>query len=312
VLDIVFMGTPDFAATILAALIDAPHRILAVYTRPPRPRGRGHRPQASPVQQLAERHGLAVRTPESLRGPEEQEAFAALHADAVVVAAYGLILPPAMLAVPRLGSFNVHASLLPRWRGAAPIQRAIEAGDDVTGITIMAMEAGLDAGPILLQKAVPIGRDATAGELTAKLAELGARLILSALDQAVKGRIAPRPQPRQGVTYARKVGREEGRLDWRRPAEELERLVRAFDPWPGTFFEHKGERIQVMRAAVLPEASGRPPGSVLDEALAIACGAGVLRLLRVRRAGRAPLPAADFLRGFPIPPGRILPCPATS
>ncbi|HEU0156229.1 MAG TPA: methionyl-tRNA formyltransferase, partial [Stellaceae bacterium] len=274
--------------------------------------GRGMELKPSPVHKMADRFGFPVLTPKTLRTEEAAEIFRGHDADVAVVVAYGMLLPKAILEAPELGCLNLHASLLPRWRGAAPIQRAIQAGDDVTGITVMAMEAGLDTGPILLQEVVPIGPDTTAGELTAKLAELGARLILSALDQAVKGRIAPRPQPRQGVTYARKVGREEGRLDWRRPAEELERLVRAFDPWPGTFFEHKGERIQVMRAAVLPEASGRPPGSVLDEALAIACGAGVLRLLRVRRAGRAPLPAADFLRGFPIPPGRILPCPATS
>jgi methionyl-tRNA formyltransferase len=312
VLDLVFMGTPEFAATILAALIDTPHRILAVYTQPARPRGRGHRPQASPVEALARRHRLVVRTPESLRGSVEEGMFAALGAEAVVVAAYGLILPAAMLAAPRLGCFNVHTSLLPRWRGAAPIQRALLAGDRETGITIMAMEAGLDTGPILLQQALPIGPDITTGELEAGLAALGARLIVGALDLAEHGRLIRRPQSPEGITYARKIGREEGRLDWRRPAAELERRVRAFDPSPGAFFEHAGERIRVLRAAAVAEPSDRPPGSVIDGALSIACGEGVLRLLRVQRAGRAPLAAAEFLRGFPIPAGTVLACPATS
>jgi methionyl-tRNA formyltransferase len=312
VLDLVFMGTPEFAATILAALLDTPHRILAVYTQPARPRGRGHRLQASPVEALARRHRLVVRTPESLRGPVEEGMFAALGAEAVVVAAYGLILPAAMLAAPRLGCFNVHTSLLPRWRGAAPIQRALLAGDRETGITIMAMAAGLDTGPILLQQALPIGPDITAGELEARLAELGARLIVDALDLAEHGRLISRPQSPEGITYARKIGREEGRLDWRRPAAELERRVRAFDPSPGAFFEHAGERIRVLRAAAVAEPSDRPPGSVIDGALSIACGEGVLRLLRVQRAGRAPLAAAEFLRGFPIPAGTVLACPATS
>ncbi|MGH7059682.1 MAG: methionyl-tRNA formyltransferase [Stellaceae bacterium] len=306
------MGTPEFAATILAALFDAPHNIVAVYSQPPRPRGRGQRPQGSPVQLYAERHGLAVRTPHSLRGPGEQAALAALGADAVVVAAYGLILPAAMLDGPRLGSFNVHASLLPRWRGAAPVQRALVAGDRETGITIMRMEEELDTGPILLQEALPIGPDATATGLSADLATLGARLIVAALDEAARGRLTACPQPQEGVSYARKVAREEGRLDWRLPAIALERRVRAFDPWPGAFFEHAGERIRVLSAAALPETTTRPPGSVLDARLSIACGEGMLRPLRLQRAGRAPLDAAAFLRGFPIPAGTILPCLATS
>ncbi len=311
-LDLVFMGTPEFAATILAALFDAPHHIVAVYSQPPRPRGRGQRPQGSPVQLYAERHGLAVRTPQSLRGPGEPAAFAALGADAVVVAAYGLLLPAAMLDVPRLGSFNVHASLLPRWRGAAPIQRALLAGDRETGITIMRMEEGLDTGPILLQEALPIGPDATATGLSADLASLGARLIVAALEAAAQGRLTAYPQPQEGVSYARKVAREEGRLDWRLPAIALERRVRAFDPWPGAFFEHAGERIRVLSAAALPETSTRPPGSVLDARLSIACGEGMLCPLRLQRAGRAALDAAAFLRGFPISEGAMLACLATS
>ncbi len=325
-LNLVFMGTPDFAATILDALIAAGHRIIAVYTQPPRPAGRGHRLHASPVELLAQQHGLMVRSPARLRDEPAQTAFAALGAEAAVVAAYGLILPRAMLSAPRLGCLNVHASLLPRWRGAAPVQRAILAGDKKTGITIMQMEAGLDSGPMLLQESLPIGPAATAAGLTADLARLGGRLIVAALDAAATGALAPRLQPREGITYAPKIGRAEGRLDWRRPAGELERRVRALDAW----FEHGGERIRVLAAAVLAETSGAPPqtalsatvppqtappGTVLDGRLAIACGAGVLRLLRLQRPGRGPLDAAEFLRGYPIAPATILPtappCPAT-
>jgi methionyl-tRNA formyltransferase len=309
---LVFMGTPEFAATILAALIDAREKILAVYTQPPRPKGRGHRVQSSPVQQLAERSGLAVRSPSSLRSAEAAAEFAALEPAGAVVAAYGLILPRTMLEIPRLGCLNVHASLLPRWRGAAPIERAILEGDALTGITIMQMEEGLDSGPILLQQSLAIGPEATAGSLTAELARLGARLILEALDRARRGQLEPHPQPQEGVTYARKIGREEGRLDWRHEAGSLERRVRAFTPAPGAFFEAMGERIRVLSATPLPGTSGMPPGTLLDDRLTVACGEGALRLLQVQRAGRAPLDAALFLRGFRIPKGSVLPCPATS
>jgi len=311
-LDLVFMGTPAFAAMVLAALSDSEHRIAAVYTQPPRPAGRGHRPQPSPVQLLAAEHGLPVRCPVTLRGEEEQAAFAALGADAAVVAAYGLILPRPLLAAPRLGCLNIHASLLPRWRGAAPIQRALLAGDRVSGITIMRMEAGLDTGPIVLQEAVPVGSDATTASLSAELATLGGRLMLAALDGISEGRMASRPQPQEGVTYAHKIGREEGRLDWRMPSVVLERRVRALDPSPGAFFEIGSERIRVHAALELPGPAGGAPGTVLDDQLTIACGEGVLRLLRLQRPGRAPLEAPAFLRGFPIAPGTVLPCPATS
>jgi methionyl-tRNA formyltransferase len=306
------MGTPAFAATILDVLIDAGHRILAVYTQPPRPAGRGHRPQPSPVQSLAAQHGLPVRCPATLRNEAEQAAFAALGADAVVVAAYGLILPPPVLNAPWLGCLNVHASLLPRWRGAAPIQRALLAGDRETGITIMQIEEGLDTGPIVLQEKVPIARDATSAGLSAELASLGGRLMLAALDGVAEARLPATPQPQEGVTYAPKLRREEGRLDWRQPSIDLERRVRAFDPWPGAFFEAGGERIRVHRAIDLPGPAGGVPGTVLDDRLAVACGEGVLRLLRLQRPGRAALEAPDFLRGFPLPPGTILPCLATS
>src|SRR5207248_2180022 len=274
------MGTPDFAAAILGGLAAAGHRLRAVYTQPPRPAGRGHRLQSSPVQLLAERLGLPVRSPTSLRDDAAQAEFAAIGADAAVVAAYGLILPPPVLAAPRLGCLNVHASLLPRWRGAAPIQRAILAGDRETGVSIMQMDEGLDTGPILLQQAVPILPETTAGELTESLAELGAGLMSKALDRVAEGKLTPRPQPGEGVTYAAKIRREEARLDWRQPADALERQVRAFAPAPGAWFSGGGERIRVLQAEIEPQGANVPPGTVLDDGLAIACGAGVLRPLK--------------------------------
>jgi methionyl-tRNA formyltransferase len=310
-LDIIFMGTPDFAATILVALIEAGHRIRAVYTQPPRPAGRGHRLQPSPVQALAERQGLAVRCPTSLRGPKAAEEFAGFAADAAVVAAYGLILPAAILAAPRLGCLNVHASLLPRWRGAAPIQRAILAGDSETGITIMQMDAGLDTGPILLQRGLSISSKTTAGELSGRLAELGAALILDALAGVAAGTLVARPQPAEGVTYAAKLRREEAELDWRLSAAALERQVRAFQPWPGAFFTAHGERVRVLSAEALPRAVFAVPGTVLDDMLSIACGEGSLRPLRLQRAGRGALDTAALLRGFGLPPGTQLPCRAS-
>jgi methionyl-tRNA formyltransferase len=306
------MGTPEFAATMFGALIDAGHNILAVYTQPPRPAGRGQRVQISPVQLLASRHRIPVRAPFTLRDEAEQAAFAALGADAAVVAAYGLILPSRILSAPRLGSLNVHASLLPRWRGAAPIQRALLAGDRDTGITIMQMDEGLDTGPILLQEKVSIAANATGSGLSAELARLGARLVLAALEGVAEGRLAARPQPQAGVTHAPKINREEGRLDWRLPSDELERRVRALDLWPGAFFETGKERIRVHAAMALPGPAGGVPGTVLDEHLTVACGEGVLRLLQVQRPGRAVLDAPAFLRGYPIAPGTVLPCPATS
>lgn len=308
-LRLAFMGTPDFAVSILEALIAAGHDIAAVYAQPPRPAGRGHRPQPSPVQRAAERAGLAVRVP--LRLDEaEAAAFAALGLDAAVVAAYGLILPPAVLAAPRLGALNVHASLLPRWRGAAPIERAILAGDAETGITIMQMEAGLDTGPILLAEPMAIGSEETAPALRQRLAVLGARLIVAALEERAAGRLVARPQPAAGVTYAKKLRREEGRLDWRQGAEMLARAVRALNPSPGTWFDYGAERIKVLAARASEGSAGAAPGRVLDEHLRIQCGAGALEPLILQRAGRAPQERALFLRGFAIPPGTVLPCPA--
>ncbi len=308
-LRLAFMGTADFAVPSLAALIGAGHDVAAVYSQPARPRGRGHKPQPSPVAALAMERGIAVRTPERLDA-NEVAAFGALRLDAAIVAAYGLILPPAVLDAPRLGCVNVHASLLPRWRGAAPIERAILAGDSETGITIMRMDAGLDTGPILLAEPVPIGPRTTAGELHDELARRGATLLLDALDQYARGRIAPKPQPESGVTYAKKLRREEGALDWRRPAIELDRLVRALNPRLPTWFMHGGERISVRDA--IPAAGSGAPGAVLDDKPTVACGAGALQLLRLQREGRAAMSAAEFLRGHALPPGTVLPCPATS
>jgi methionyl-tRNA formyltransferase len=310
-LRLAFMGTPEFAVPTLDALLAAGHEVAAVYTQPPRPAGRGHLPQPSPVQQAAEAAGLPVRTPVRLDA-DAAAAFAALGLDAAVVIAYGLILPKQVLAAPRLGCFNIHASLLPRWRGAAPIQRAILAGDGETGITIMQMDEGLDTGPTLLAQALPIGPRTTARSLQEELAGLGAPLIVRALEGVAQGRLTPRPQPPHGVTYAKKLRREEGLLDWRRPAVELERAVRAFDPWPGAFFEHQGERFKILSAEAVAAPPAAAPGTVLDQRLTIACGNGALRPLRLQRPGRGAQDADAFLRGFTVPPGTILSCPATS
>jgi methionyl-tRNA formyltransferase len=304
-LRLAFMGTPDFSVPILGALRAAGHEVLCVYSQPPRPAGRGHKPQPSPVQRAAEDAGIPVRTPTKLDA-EEAESFRALGLDAAVVAAYGLILPKAVLAAPRLGCLNVHASLLPRWRGAAPIQRAILAGNSETGVTIMQMDEGLDTGPMLLCETVPIGPETTASSLHDALAELGARLIVPALEGRAAGTLIPRPQPAEGVTYARKLGRDEGRLDWSRPAAQLARAVRALNPAPGVWFEHAGERIKVLAADAIEDGDGAVPGTILDDALTVACGIGALRLTRLQRAGRGPMAAADLLRGYALPRGTRL------
>ncbi len=298
-----FLGTPGLAATVLAALLAAGHQIPAVYSQPPRPAGRGQKLRNSPVHDLALKQGLSVRTPKTLRDPAEQANFAALDLDAAVVAAYGLILPKPVLDSPRRGCLNVHASLLPRWRGAAPIERAILAGDTETGVTIMQMDEGLDTGPMLLREPVAIGPRMTSRELHDELASLGARLIVEAL---AAPDLRPVPQPEDGVTYAKKIERHEGRLDWRRDAASLDRVVRALDAW----FEHAGERIKVQESAV-ESGGGAAPGTVVDDRLGIACGEGILRPLRLQRAGRGAADLEAFLRGFTIPRGTLLPCPAT-
>ena len=301
---LVFMGTPDFAVPILESLVEAGHRVAAVYSQPPRPAGRGHKEQLSPVHARAAHLGILVRTPTSLRTAEAQAEFAALEADAAVVAAYGLILPKAILDAPRLGCVNVHASLLPRWRGAAPIQRAILAGDAETGVTIMRMDVGLDTGPMLIRESILLLPDATASWLHDMLAAMGSRLILPALEGLDEGTLAAVPQPEDGVTYARKLSKDEGRLDWSRPAAELERMVRALNPWPGVWFALGPERVKVLEAVMTP-ADGAP-GTVLDEQLTIACGRYALRPVRVQRAGKAPMTAAEMLRGHAIPKGTVL------
>jgi methionyl-tRNA formyltransferase len=302
-----FMGTPEFAVPALQALAAAGHEIAAVYCQPPRPAGRGKAPRPSPVQMQAEALGLEVRTPVTLRDQDEQAAFAALKLDAAVVAAYGLILPVAILGAPRLGCFNIHASLLPRWRGAAPIVRAILAGDEDSGVTIMQMEKGLDTGPMLATARTPIDRK-TGGELTAELSEKGARLMVEVL--ADVSSYPAIPQPDDGVTYAAKIEKAEARLDFSQSAEWVERQIRAFNPMPGAFFEIEGERVRVLRADIvvphLRPAGVGEAGVVADSQLTIACGQGGIRPTLVQRAGRAAMSAAELLRGFAIPPGTRL------
>jgi methionyl-tRNA formyltransferase len=301
VMRIAFLGTPDFAVPTLDALHAARHDIAAVYAQPPRPAGRGKKLQPSSVQARAETLGIEVRTPLSLRDPAEQQAFAALGADVAVVAAYGLILPKPILDAPRHGCLNVHGSLLPRWRGAAPIQRAILAGDSVTGITIMGMERGLDTGPMFLARETEIGGK-TAGGLTEELARMGAEMMVEVLARFTEWK--PAPQPEGGVTYASKIEKQEARLDFSGSAEAAERQVRAFNPAPGAFFELSGERIKLLAAKVV--AASGSTGSVIDDALTIACAEGALRPLLVQRAGRGAMSPAELLRGFPIPAGTQL------
>jgi methionyl-tRNA formyltransferase len=300
-LRLAFMGSPDFSVPAMRALHAAGHEIAAVYCQPPKPAGRGQKETPCPVHRAALELGLPVRHPARLKRDEaEHAAFAALGLDVAVVAAYGLILPKAMLDAPRRGCLNIHASLLPRWRGAGPIQAAILAGDAQTGITIMRMEEGLDTGPMLLKEAVPITPATTTPDLHDALAEAGARLILRALDQDLPAT----PQPAEGVTYAPKLTKEDGRLDWAEPAEVLERRIRALNPWPGTFLMLKGEAIRISAASV--EAGQGTPGEALDDAGLIACGEGAIRLARLQRPGRAAMAAEAFLRGLPIPAGTRL------
>ncbi|MBL6946175.1 MAG: methionyl-tRNA formyltransferase [Rhodospirillales bacterium] len=304
---LIFMGSPDFAVPVLAALIDAGHEIVCAYTQPPRPAGRGQKEKPCAVHAFAAEHSIPVRAPKSLKkSADEQAVFAALEADAAVTAAYGLILPKAVLDAPRLGCINVHASLLPRWRGAAPIQRAIMAGDDETGITIMQVDEGLDTGPILLTDRLPITAATTAGTLHDDLAEMGARLTIQALDGLADGTISAWAQPDEGSTYAAKIERDEARIDWNLPATQLERNLRAFHPWPGVWFEYTGMRIKALAAEVCDAAPASNPGTVIDDKLCVACGEGALRLTRVQRQGKAPADAQAFLRGFSLPAGSVL------
>ena len=298
---LIFMGTPDFAVPALAALVDAGHDVVCVYSQPPRPSGRGHREQPSPVQKYAQAQGIDVRYPVSLKAVDAQADFAALNADAAVVAAYGLILPKAILDAPALGCLNIHASLLPRWRGAAPIQRAILAGDTETGVTIMQMDEGLDTGPMLMTGKFPIGNKTTASDVHDALAALGTELIVQVLSADLP---TPEPQPGDGSTYAPKLDRAEGRIDWAESAATLDLKIRALNPWPGVWCERDDARLRVLAATPVP-GSGEP-GTVIDAPLTVACGGGALRLDRVQRADKSAMSADEYARGNPVPAGTVL------
>ena len=303
-----FMGTPDFAVAALAELVAAGHEIAAVYTQPPKPRGRGREVRPSPVQAFAESLALPVRTPLSMRDPAEIEAFRALELDAAAVVAFGQILPREVLEAPRLGAFNLHASLLPRWRGAAPIQRAIMAGDAVTGVQVMRMTEGLDEGPILLSETTPIAWDETAASLHDKLAAVGASLLPRALASIERGGQHETMQAEEGATYAKKITPKETRIDWTRSAPEVDRRIRALSPFPGAWFEAPSERgpvrVKALMSRISPAAGH--PGEVLDDELLIACGDGAVRLLTVQREGRGVQDAGTFLRGFTLPVGTVV------
>lgn len=306
-LRIIFMGTPDFAAPTLAAVLSAGHSVVAVYTQPPRAAGRGMATRKSPVQLFAETAGIPVLTPERLKGASEHDRFRAFNADAAVVVAYGLILPKPILDGTAEGALNLHASLLPRWRGAAPVQRAIMAGDAETGVSIMRMEEDLDTGPVCLAEAVPIAEDMTARELHDELAGLGAELMVKALSALERGKLDCRPQQGE-ASYARKIEASDTRIDWSRPAREVHNLIRGLSPHPGAWFEvelnGKRERVKVLRST-LAEGEGSP-GTLLDDRFAVACGEGSIRLLQLQRAGKRPMPVAEFRRGAELPVGSVL------
>lgn len=304
---IVFMGTPDFAVPTLSEIVGRGHEVVAVYTRAPAPAGRrGLDLTPSPVHQVAERFGLKVLTPKSLRSPEAAAEFAAHDADVAVVVAYGLILPPAILEAPRLGCLNLHGSLLPRWRGAAPIQRAIMAGDEATGVCVMQMEQGLDTGPVGLVERIPIGPDMTAGDLHDRMMVLGADLMARALAALERGGLAFTPQPEAGVAYAAKIDKAETRIDWSQPAQVVHDRIRGLSPFPGAWFPLGPEatRVKVLRST-LAEGAGTP-GEVLDDRLTIACGTGAVRLVELQKAGKQPAGASSFLNGNAVPPGTRL------
>ncbi len=315
-LRLAFMGTPDFAVAPLTEIVAAGHDVAAVYTQPPRPAGRGQAERKSPVHQRAEALGLPVRTPATLKADDERAAFAALALDLAVVVAYGQILPQEILDAPRFGCVNLHASLLPRWRGAAPIHRAIMAGDPVTGVQVMQMEAGLDTGPILLSETTPIHADDTAGSLHDRLAVIGAQLAPRALAALERGSLEPTPQSAEGVTYAHKIDKAEARIVWTRPAADVDRHIRGLSPAPGAWFELDGERgparVKVLQCHVEPDAArgDAAAGAILDDALLIACGAGpdggAVRLTHLQREGKKPQAAAEFLRGARAPAGVVI------
>jgi methionyl-tRNA formyltransferase len=307
-LRIVFMGTPEFSVPTLAEIIGAGHDVVAVYTQPPKPAGRGMAERKSPVHTFAEASGIPVFTPKSLKGEAEQAAFRSLGADVGVVVAYGLLLPQAVLDAPHAGCLNLHGSRLPRWRGAAPIQRAIMAGDTETAVMVMQMDAGLDTGPVALSELIPIGPDMTAGELHDEMAVRGAGLMVRALAALGRDRLVATPQPAEGVTYAKKIEKSETRIDFTRPAGEVHNHIRGLSPFPGAWFEagpaERRERIKVLRSTRM-DGSGRP-GELIGDDLTIACGSGAVRLLQVQRAGKKPMSAEEFLRGFPLKAGDVI------
>jgi methionyl-tRNA formyltransferase len=307
-LRLAFMGTSDFAVPALTEIVGQGHSVAAVYARAPRPAGRGMQERRSPVHEAAARLELPVFTPVSLRPPEEQAAFAALDLDVAVVVAYGLILPKAFLEAPTFGCLNIHASLLPRWRGAAPIQRAIMAGDAETGVTIMRMDEGLDTGAIAMTERLAIGRDVTAGDLRAALARLGADLIVRALAALAKGALDTQAQPAEGIIYAGKIDKSETRIDWSRPAVEVHNRIRGLSPWPGAWCEMeiggRRERVKLLRSHRI--AADGPPGTILGNTLTVACGGGAVELVELQRAGGKAMAAGEFLRGLQRPPERLL------
>lgn len=294
---VIFMGTPDFSVPVLDALVTAGHEIAAVYCQPPRPAGRGKEERPTPVHAKALELGLEVRHPVSLKNPDAQVAFAALSADVAVVVAYGLILPQAVLDAPAQGCLNIHASLLPRWRGAAPIHRAIMAGDTETGICVMQMEAGLDTGPVLMRQATPIGAEETTGQLHDRLSAMGAGLIIKALDDP--DALTPVPQPDDGVTYAAKIDKAEARIDWGRTAQEVDRHIRGLSPFPGAWCEIGGERVKLLRSSLAD--GGGAPGQIISKPMTVACGSDAVRILTAQRAGKGPMAMEDLIRGFRLP-----------
>lgn len=297
-LSIVFAGTPEFSVPALEALAASAHRVVAVYTQPDRPAGRGQQLAMSAVKQCALRHSLPVEQPPTLRDPEAVERLAALRPDVMVVVAYGLILPANVLAIPRLGCVNIHASLLPRWRGAAPIHRALLAGDEVTGVTIMQMDAGLDTGPMLIERATPIESTDTSGTLHDRLAQMGADALREALEGISNGTLTPRAQPAEGATYAAKIRKEEARIDWTRTAIEIDRQVRAFNPWPVAETRWNGQQLRIWQATAIDEACNAAPGTIIGggaDGIRVATGAGILNMKRVQLAGRKAVSAAEYL-----------------
>jgi methionyl-tRNA formyltransferase len=301
---LIFMGSPAFAVPVLTRLIEAGHEIVAVYCQPPRPAGRGQKETLTPVHALALQHNLPVRTPTSLKSTEAQQEFAAFNADAAIVAAYGLLLPEPILNACPYGCINIHPSLLPRWRGAAPIQRPLLTGDTETGVAIMQMDKGLDTGDIFLMQKFPLTYDITYSELHDKLATLGADLLTQTL--AKLGTITAQPQPSEGVTYANKLSKEEGKINWNLPARDIDRQIRALTPWPGAWFTYLNEVFKISKASFSEEPHNEVAGTVMNDTLAIACGNGVLTPLMIQRQGKKAMEVGEFLRGFPLPAGALL------